>query len=88
MVYTSDIERRVKHIMLVDFWHYQMSLPPPLYEDIVTHSEDKMQRFINRFAHACKVFALEINLKKTVVMHDPLPGLPFIEPAIYLEHAC
>ena len=59
-----------------------------LYEDdcdIVTHSERGMQHFMNHFTHACKAFGLEINLKKTVVMHDLVPGLPYIEPAIYIE---
>ena len=33
--------------------------------DIVTHSEDEMQCFMNHFGHTCKGFGLEINLKKT-----------------------
>ena len=45
--------------------------------DIVTHFEDEMQCFMNRFAHACKAFGLEINLQKTVIW----PALPNIEPA-------
>ena len=53
--------------------------------DIITHSEDEMQRFMNRFAHAYKAFGLEINLKKIVVTHNPAPGLPCIDPAIYIE---
>ena len=52
--------------------------------DIVTHSEDEMQCFMNCFVHSCKVFRLEINLKRSV-MHDPEPGLPNIEPVIYVE---
>ena len=40
--------------------------------DIVTHSEGEIQLFMNRFAHAGKIFDFEITLKKTVVMHDPV----------------
>ena len=32
--------------------------------DIVTYSEYGMQRFMNRLAHICKAFGLEINLKR------------------------
>ena len=44
-----------------------------------------MQRFMDRFSYACKAFGLEISLKKTVVMHDPAPGQPYVEPSIYAE---
>ena len=40
---------------------------------------------MNYFAHAGKAFGLEINLKKAVVMHNPMPEMPFIESAIYIE---
>ena len=53
--------------------------------DIVTHSEDEMQRIINRFALACKSFDLEINLKNTFIMYDPVSGFPHIEQVIYDE---
>ena len=55
--------------------------------DILTHSEDEMLRFINRLAYRCEAFGLEINLKKTVVMHDPVPRFPNIKPTIYVEEA-
>ena len=45
----------------------------------------KMKCNMNYLAHACKAFGLEMNLKKTVVMHDPVSGLPYIEPAKYIE---
>ena len=44
-----------------------------------------MQHFMKRFANAYKDFGLEINLKKTVVIHDPVPGLPYKEASIYIE---
>ena len=53
--------------------------------DIVTHSEAEMQRFMDRFSYACKAFGFEISLKKTVLMHDPAPGQPYVEPSIYVE---
>ena len=53
--------------------------------DIVAHSEDELQYFMNHFVSACGSFGLKINLKKTVVMHDPAPGLPYIEPIIFVE---
>ena len=40
---------------------------------------------MNRIAHACKDFGWEINLKKTAVMPDLVPGLPYIKPAMYVE---
>ena len=40
---------------------------------------------MNRITHACEDFGCEINLKKTVIMHDPGPRLPNIKPAMYVE---
>ena len=53
--------------------------------DIVAHSEDELQCFMNHFVSACNSFGLKINLKKTVVMYDPAPGSPYIEPTIFVE---
>ena len=52
---------------------------------IVTHSENEMQHFMNDIAHTWVVFGLEVSLNNTVVMHDLVPALPNIEPAIYVE---
>ena len=52
--------------------------------DIVAHSEDELQCFMNHFS-ACNSFSLKINLKKTVVMYSPAPGSPYIEPVIFIE---
>ena len=35
--------------------------------------------------YVCNSFGLKINLKKTVVMYDPVPGSPYIEPTIFVE---
>ena len=53
--------------------------------DIVAHSEDELQCFMNHFVSACNSFGLKINLKKTVIMYDPAPGSPYIEPTIFVE---
>ena len=53
--------------------------------DIVAHSEDELQCFMNHFVSACNSFGLKINLKKTVVMYDPAPGLPYVKPIIFVE---
>ena len=53
--------------------------------DIVAHSEDELQCFMKHFVSACNSFGLNISLKKTVVMYDPAPGSPYIEPIIFVE---
>ena len=53
--------------------------------DIVAHSEDELQCFMNHFVSAYNSFGLKINLKKTVVMNDPEPGTHYIEPTIFVE---
>ena len=53
--------------------------------DIVAHSKDELQCFMNHFVSACNSFGLKINLNKTVVMYDPAPGSPYIEPIIFVE---
>ena len=53
--------------------------------DIVAHSEDELQCFMNHFVSACNSFSLKINLKKTVVMYDPALVSPYIEPIIFVE---
>ena len=88
MVSISDIKHLVKYTISVNCWHTQRSPPLWVYADdcdIVTHSEDEIQCLINHFVLVCKGFGLEISLKKTVVMHDLVPGLPYIEPAIYAK---
>ena len=53
--------------------------------DIVAHSEDELQCFMDHFVSACYSFGLKINLKKTVIMYDPAPGSPYIQPIIFIE---
>ena len=40
---------------------------------------------MNHFVSACNSFGLKIKLKKTVVVCDPAPGSPYIEPTIFVE---
>ena len=47
--------------------------------DIVAHSEDELQCFMNHFVSTCNSFGLKIKLKMTVIMYDPAPGSPYIE---------
>ncbi len=53
--------------------------------DIVAHTETKLQLFMDSFSGACRALGLEINLKKTVVMHEPAPKQPYVEPSILVE---
>ena len=53
--------------------------------DIVAHSKNELQCFMNHFVSVCNSFGLKINLKKTVVMYDPPLGSPYIEPIIFVE---
>ena len=53
--------------------------------DIVAHSEDELQCFMNHFVSTCNSFDLKINLKRTVVMYDSALVSPYIEPIIFIE---
>ncbi|XP_077865797.1 uncharacterized protein LOC144352798 [Saccoglossus kowalevskii] len=41
-----------------------------------SHTEEDLQRLINRFSYACKEFGLTISIKKTYVMSQDVPFLP------------
>ena len=84
-VSTSDIGHLAVFSMSVDSSSLVREL---LYVDdcdIVAHSEDELQCFMNHFVSACNSFGLKINLKKTIVMYDLAPGSPYIEPIIFVE---
>lgn len=42
--------------------------------DFVMHTEEDLQNLMDWFFAACDKFGLTINLKKTIVMHQPAPG--------------
>ena len=52
--------------------------------DLVAHSEEDMQIIMNLFSSACLSFGLTISLKKTKVMFTPPPGIPYVEPNIFI----
>ena len=53
--------------------------------DLVAHSEEDMQLIMTLLSSACKAFGLTISLKKTVVMYSPPPGVPYMEPNIFVD---
>ena len=50
-----------------------------------TASEAEMQYSTDKFCDACRNFGLTISTKKTEVMHQPIPGKPYIEPNISIN---
>ena len=44
-----------------------------------------MQNCVNKFSVACDNFGLTINIKETKVMHQPVPGKPYVEPNITIK---
>ena len=84
-VSTSDIEHLAVFSMSVDYslkekyllhWWWSCSMRMTV---ILLHTDD-LQCSMNHFVSACNWFRLKINLKKTIVMYDPAPGSPYIEP--------
>ena len=45
---------------------------------LASHTEEVLQRLMDRFAHACKQFGLTISIKKTNVMGQDVPAPPSI----------
>jgi hypothetical protein len=45
-------------------------------------SQEEMQRSMDAFARACDNFGLTISTKKTEVLHQPPPNVPYVEPDI------
>ena len=45
---------------------------------LTAHSEESLQRLMDRLAHACKEFGLEISLKKTNIMGQDVSSTPCI----------
>ena len=52
--------------------------------DLVAHKEADMQQLLNALELACTSLGLTISLKKTVVMYQPAPNVPYQEPSIYV----
>ena len=47
--------------------------------DLVSHSEDGLQRLLDRFSNSCDQFGLTISLKKTQVMGQATPAQPLLK---------
>ena len=53
--------------------------------DLVTHTEEEMQKIMDKLSSACTAFELTISPKKTYAMYTPPIGLPYVEPNIMVE---
>ena len=53
--------------------------------DLVAHTEEEMQKTMDKLSSACTAFGLTISLKKTYAMYTPPIGLPYVEPNIMVE---
>ena len=49
------------------------------------HTEEHMQHSMDKFSTACDNFGLTISTKKTEVMYQPPPGVPYAEPKIQVN---
>ena len=54
--------------------------------DVVSHTTTVMQNLINAFDPACDAFRLSINLKKTFIVYQPMPGKIYTEPDNHLKN--
>ena len=52
---------------------------------LVAHTEAALQRATSCFAEACQLFCLEVNLKKTEVLHQPAPKEVYRPPSILID---
>ncbi|XP_053863859.1 LOW QUALITY PROTEIN: uncharacterized protein LOC128825397 [Malaclemys terrapin pileata] len=48
-------------------------------------TEPEMQASMDKFSTACNNFGLTINIKKTEVLHQPAPHVPYSEPSIIVN---
>lgn len=53
--------------------------------DLVAHTIQHTQEFMERLSRSCKAFGLSISFDKTVVMYQPSQGIRYIEPSIYVD---
>ena len=52
--------------------------------DLVSHTEEDMQKILDLFSKACSDLGLTISLEKTVAMFSPPPGLAYTEPNLFI----
>ena len=48
-------------------------------------TEQDMQATVDKFSTACDNIGLTISITKTEVMHQPAPGMPYVEPSIMVK---
>jgi exonuclease III len=59
-----------------------------LYADdcaLEAHSQQEMQRIVDKFADSAKNYGLTINIQKTEVMYQPAPGNPYHAPQVSID---
>ena len=52
--------------------------------DLVSHTQEDMQKILDLFSKACSDLGLTISLDKTVCMYSPPPGVVYTEPILYV----
>lgn len=53
--------------------------------DLVAHSKEDLQYFMDCLSRSCKAFGLTISISKTEVMYQPAPGKPYVKPSIFVD---
>ena len=53
--------------------------------DLVAHTVEDLQFFMDCLSGSCKNFGLTISIPKTEVMYQPAPGNPYLEPVILVD---
>ena len=50
----------------------------------MSHTVEDMQKILDLFSKACSDLGLTISLDKTKAMYSPPPGLPYVEPDLFI----
>ena len=53
--------------------------------DLVAHTKEDLQYFMDCLSRSCKAFGLTISIPKTEVMFQPAPGKPYVKPSIFVD---
>ncbi len=53
--------------------------------DLVAHSKEDLQYFMDCLSNSCKAFGLTISIPKTEVVFQPAPGKPYVKPSIFVD---
>jgi exonuclease III len=71
--HTKTLEKLISELLFADD------------DALVAHTEAALQRATSCFAEACQLFGLEVNLKKTEVLHQPAPKEVYRPPSILID---